>query len=77
MRISAACNWKTNVLRHTFATMLASWNHDDGKTILATRHTNTQTLRRHYKGVNQTREDAEKFFARRPLGDERQLELKM
>lgn len=73
IRISSACNWKTNVLRHTFATMLSSWNMDDGKTILATRHTNTRTLFMHYKGVNQPREDAEKFFALRP--DNKQLEL--
>lgn len=66
MRISAACGWKTNVLRHTFATMLSSWNMDDGKTILATRHTNTRTLFMHYKGVNQPREEAERFFALRP-----------
>ena len=77
MRISADCNWKTNVLRHTFATMLASWNHDDGKTILATRHTNTQTLRRHYKGVNQTIEEARAFFALRPRGNESQLEFEL
>jgi len=75
MRISAACNWKTNVLRHTFATMLSSWNMDDGKTILATRHTNTRTLFMHYKGVNQPREDAEKFFALRP--NDKQLEFKI
>ena len=53
--------------------MLSSWNMDDGKTILATRHTNTRTLFMHYKGVNQPREDAEKFFSLRP--DDKQLEL--
>lgn len=57
---------KKNVIRHTFATMLASWNLDDGKTILATRHTNVQTLHKHYKGVNQPREDVERYFALRP-----------
>lgn len=66
IRISAACGWKQNVLRHTFATMLSSYNMDDGKTILATRHTSTRTLFAHYKGVNQPRDDAIKFFALRP-----------
>lgn len=66
LKISAAVGWKQNVLRHTFATMLSSWNMDDGKTILATRHTSTRTLFMHYKGVNQPREDAEKFFALMP-----------
>lgn len=75
VKISKSCNWKQNVMRHTFATMLASYNHDDGKTILATRHTNTQTLKRHYKGVNQTIEDSTAFFALRP--DNRQLEFKI
>lgn len=72
-KIHRACKWKQNVMRHTFATMLASQNHDDGKTILATRHTNTQTLRRHYKGVNQTVEESAAFFALRP--DDKQLDL--
>ena len=53
---------KKNVIRHTFATMLASYNLDDGKTIWATRHTNVQTLRNHYKGVNQKREDVMRYF---------------
>lgn len=72
-KIANNCNWKQNVLRHTFSTMLASFNHDDGKTILATRHTNTQTLKRYYKGVNQTLEDATAFF--KILPDDKQLEL--
>lgn len=53
---------KKNVIRHTFATMLASYNLDDAKTIWATRHTNVQTLRNHYKGVNQKREDVVRYF---------------
>lgn len=77
VKIAKACAWKQNVMRHTFATMLASWNHDDGKTILATRHTNTQTLLRHYKGVNQTIEEARAFFALRPRGNESQLEFEL
>lgn len=32
----------------------------------ATRHTNTRTLFMHYKGVNQPREEAARFFALRP-----------
>ena len=75
LKISKSCSWKQNVMRHTFATMLASYNCDDGKTILATRHTNTQTLKRHYKGVNQTLEDSTAFFALRP--DNGQLEFKI
>ena len=73
IKIARACKWKRNVMRHTFATMLSSYNHDDGKTILATRHTNTQTLKRHYKGVNQTIEDSTAFFALRP--EDKQLDL--
>lgn len=57
---------KKNVIRHTFCTMLANWNLDDAKTIWATRHTNVQTLREHYKGVNQPRAEVEKYFALRP-----------
>lgn len=57
---------KKNVIRHTFATMLASYNLDDGKTIWATRHTNVQTLRKHYKGVNQKREDVVRYFDLKP-----------
>lgn len=53
---------KKNVIRHTFATMLASYNLDDGKTIWATRHTNVQTLRNHYKGVNQPQEAVKRYF---------------
>ncbi|MBQ8445823.1 MAG: tyrosine-type recombinase/integrase [Opitutales bacterium] len=75
VKISKSCNWKQNVMRHTFATMLASYNHDDGKTILATRHTNTQTLKRYYKGVNQTIGESTAFFSLHP--DNRQLEFKI
>ena len=66
-RISAACGWKPNVMRHTFATMHVALFHDEAKTILATRHTNIGTLRANYRGVNQTRADAEKFFALAPM----------
>lgn len=66
-RIANACQWKPNVLRHTFATMHVALYGDEAKTIFATRHTNVATLRAHYKGVNQTRTDAEKFFALRPV----------
>ncbi len=65
-RVAKNCGWKQNVMRHTFATMHVAFYHDEGKTILATRHSNIATLRSHYRGVNQTREDAQKFFALRP-----------
>lgn len=64
--LSKALRAPKNVIRHTFCTMLANWNMDDAKTIWATRHTNVQTLREHYKGVNQTREDVARYFALRP-----------
>ncbi len=65
-RITNALPWKPNVLRHTFATMHVAFYHDEGKTILATRHTNITTLRANYRGVNQTSADAKKYFALRP-----------
>lgn len=67
IRIATACAWKPNVLRHTFATMHVALYGDESKTILATRHTNIGTLRANYRGVNQTKADAERFFALRPL----------
>ena len=66
-RISAACNWRPNVMRHTFATMLVAFFGDENKAILATRHTNVSTLRAHYRGVNQTQQDAQRFFSLRPM----------
>ncbi len=66
-QIAAACHWKRNVMRHTFATMHVARFHDESKTILATRHTNVAMLRANYRGVNQTHSDAQKFFALRPL----------
>lgn len=66
-RISHACNWKPNVMRHTFATMLVAFCGNENKAILATRHTSISTLRAHYRGVNQTKKDAQRFFALRPL----------
>ena len=68
-RLHDALHAPANVIRHTFCTMLASWNRDDGKTIWTTRHTNVQTLRDHYKGVNQTRKDVERYFGLRPKGE--------
>lgn len=66
-RIMSACNGKPNIMRHTFATMHVALYGDESKTILATRHTNIGTLRANYRGVNQTKADAERFFALRPL----------
>lgn len=66
-RIANACQWKPNVLRHTFATMHVALYGNEAKTILATRHTNIGTLRANYRGVNQPKADAERFFALRPL----------
>ncbi len=65
-KVAKSCAWKPNVLRHTFATMHVAFYQDEGKTILATRHTNIATLRANYRGVNQTLKDAEKYFALRP-----------
>lgn len=55
-----------NALRHTFATMHLALTRDEGKTCLATRHTNLGTFRSHYRGVNQTAEEAAAFWALRP-----------
>lgn len=55
-----------NALRHTFATMHLALTRDEGKTCLATRHTNVGTFRAHYRGVNQTAEEAAAFWALRP-----------
>ena len=55
-----------NALRHTFATMHLALTRDEGKTCLATRHTNVGTFRSHYRGVNQTAEEAAAFWALRP-----------
>lgn len=62
---------KKNVIRHTFATMLASYNLDDGKTIWVTRHTNVQTLRKHYKGVNQPQSAVKRYFDLMPMNEEK------
>lgn len=64
-------NGKKNVIRHTFATMLASYNLDDGKTIWVTRHTNVQTLRNHYKGVNQPQSAVKRYFDLMPMNEEK------
>lgn len=55
-----------NALRHTFATMHLALTRDEGKTCLATRHTNLGTFRSHYRGVNQTASEAAAFWALRP-----------
>ena len=55
-----------NALRHTFATMHLALTRDEGKTCLATRHTNIGTFRSHYRGVNQTAGEARAFWALRP-----------
>lgn len=55
-----------NALRHTFATMHLALTRDEGKTCLATRHTNLGTFRAHYRGVNQTAAEAAAFWALRP-----------
>lgn len=55
-----------NAFRHTFATMHLALTRDEGKTCLATRHTNLGTFRAHYRGVNQTAEEAAAFWALRP-----------
>ena len=55
-----------NALRHTFATMHLALTRDEGKTCLATRHTNLGTFRSHYRGVNQTAAEAAAFWALRP-----------
>ncbi|MGN0861225.1 MAG: tyrosine-type recombinase/integrase [Candidatus Spyradosoma sp.] len=55
-----------NALRHTFATMHLALTRDEGKTCLATRHTNIGTFRAHYRGVNQTAAEAAAFWALRP-----------
>lgn len=68
-KISAECGFPPNVARHTFATMHVALYGDEAKTILATRHTDLATLRAHYRGVNQTRKDAEKYFALRPTAN--------
>lgn len=64
--IGSKISWQKNVLRHTFATMHVAYYQNEGKTVLATRHTNTATLRTHYRGVNQTHENAVRFFSLRP-----------
>lgn len=58
-----------NALRHTFATMHLALTRDEGKTCLATRHTNIGTFRAHYRGVNQTAAEAAVFWGLRPKSD--------
>lgn len=65
-RAVVQCKIPRNGLRHTFATMYLAWTRDEGKTTLATRHTNVATFRAHYRGVNQTKEEAALFWSLRP-----------
>lgn len=58
--------FKHNALRKSFATMLTSLRKNQQETMLATGHTNMQTLKRHYEGTKQARAEAQAYFSVMP-----------
>lgn len=73
-RLRGLFRFKRNAFRKTFATMLTSLTRSQQATMLATGHTSVVTLKKHYEGAKQSREEAEAYFAVRPTkgtrGDE-------